>query len=273
MIKSIAKQLLESALFSFLTTHCFKHFLLVCIRYWSTREGLENSTITTTIFFENIIRSYFQRNWPNWKTEFILRTEKEEIDCFSRDVICIRCNTVFEVMGGNVISVPIRQLTLLFMTQKPRREPRKGNKTKCIDITCHKKIIKLMRRRSLSDWVYSILLYQCINQKSTSNHFPYNHLLNKVRLMQGISNGKLFWEVEFDIEVLNISERSFFKFFSNIQKTYSIRKIRILPWNNMMKKIKLRTVPAKCFYMVFTQQIEGSSPLYLCFTWNFKCCP
>ena len=50
--------------------------------------------------FENMVPSYFQQSRPVCTIERNVTTGRQKkIDCFSVDVICYHCNTVFEAVG------------------------------------------------------------------------------------------------------------------------------------------------------------------------------
>ena len=49
---------------------------------------------------ENLVKSYHQRNLPDYKIEKFHTTGKQKrVDCFGDDGFCSHCNTVFEAMG------------------------------------------------------------------------------------------------------------------------------------------------------------------------------
>ena len=80
--------------------------------------------------FENMVKSYFQRQRPDCKIESFNTTgNQKKIDCFKVDGFCAHCNTVFEAMGCFYHYCPCQEARPVLTEEDIKR----GNKKREMD--------------------------------------------------------------------------------------------------------------------------------------------
>ena len=150
--------------------------------------------------FENMALSFFQRARPDCKIESSYTTSRQmEIDRFSVDGFCSRCNTVFEAMGDFYHFCPCQELRPSLTEEYIKR----GSKKRELDE---------LRRDYIQEEDFTVIdLWECEwwrLYKTTTNvkvhireSFPYRRSLTEHQLLGGIKKGNLFGYVQCDNEV------------------------------------------------------------------------
>ena len=122
-----------------------------------------------------------------------------KIDCFSVDGFCSHCNTLFETMG-------------CFYHFCPRRELRSPLTEEDIQRGSKKKELDALKRHCIQEKGFKVIeiwecrwwrLYKTTNtvKQHIREHFPYKRSLAAEQLLEEIKEGKLFGDVQCDIEV------------------------------------------------------------------------
>ena len=147
-----------------------------------------------------MVPSYFQQSRPDCKIESNVTTGRQKkIDCFSVDGICYHCNTVFEAMG-------------CYYHYCPCQEARPSLTDTDIERGVKKRQQDEMRRDYIQQKGYQIVeMWECEcwslykTDASVKSHlrknFPFRHPLSEEGLLHGINDGRLFGDVQCDIEV------------------------------------------------------------------------
>ena len=144
--------------------------------------------------------SYFQRIRPEYEIEIFFTTGRQKkIDCFSVDVFCSHCNTVFEAMDCFYHFCPCQKL-LPFLTEE---HIQRGSKKRELDALrrhyIQEKGIKVIEMTNCEWW----RLYKTTNtvKEHIREHFPYRLSLAAEQLLEEMKKGKLFGYVQCDIEI------------------------------------------------------------------------
>ena len=163
-------------------------------------------------YFENMVMSYFQQSRPERKIECNVTTGRhKKIDCFSVDVFCYHCNTVFEAMRYYYHYCPC---------QEARPDIERGVKKRQQDE---------MRRNYIQQKCYHIVeMWECEwwslykTDASVKSHlrenFPYKRLLSEEQLCKELSMGNSLVMFNVILKFPNICEaisQTFLRF-SNI---------------------------------------------------------
>ena len=156
--------------------------------------------------------SYFEQSRPECKIESNVTTGRQKkIDCFSVDIICYHCNTVFEAMGCYYHYCPCQEARLSLTDTDIERGVKKRQQDE-------------MRRDYLQQKGYqTVEMWECERWSVASvkshirENFPYKRPLSEEQLLQGIIDGRLFGYVQCDIEVPE-HLRSYFSNFPPIIK-------------------------------------------------------
>ena len=161
--------------------------------------------------FENIVMSYFQRQWPDCKIESFYTTgTQKNIDCFKVDGFCAHCKTVFEAMGCFCLYCSCQEARLSLTEE----EIEHGNKKREMD---------QMRKQYIKEKGYNVVeMWECEwwNLYKTTTwvkehlreSFPYKRSLRKESPLEQIISGKLFGYVQCDIEVPEELKKKFANF-------------------------------------------------------------
>ena len=150
--------------------------------------------------FENMVMSYFQRTRPECKIEsFFTTSRQKKIDCFKVDGFCSHCNTVFEPMGCFYHFCPCQELRPSLTEEDIQR----GSKKRELDASRrHDKQEKGFKVIGMCECEWWRLYKTTITVKQhIREHFPCRRLLAAEQLLEEIKKGKLFGNVQCDIEV------------------------------------------------------------------------
>ena len=138
-----------------------------------------------TSSFENMVMSYFQRSRPECKIESFFTTGRQKkIDCFSVDVFCSHCNTVFEAMGCFYHFCPCQELHPSLTEEDIQR----GNKKRELD-ELRRHYIQEKGFKVIEMWEYEWWrLYKTTNtvKQHIREHFPYRSSLAAEQLLEEI---------------------------------------------------------------------------------------
>ena len=150
--------------------------------------------------FENMVLSCFQQSRPDCEIESNMTTGRQKkTDCFSVDVICYHCNTVFEAMGSNYHYCACEEARSSLVDTDFERRVKKRQQDE-------------MRRDYIQQKCYqTVYMWECEwwslykTDAPVKSHlrkkFPYRRPLSEEGLMQRIIDGRLFGYVRCDIEV------------------------------------------------------------------------
>ena len=205
--------------------------------------------------FENMVMSYFQRTRPECEIESFFTTGRQKkIDCFSVDLFCSPCNTVFEAMGCFYLFCPCQELRPSLTEEDIQR----GSKKRELDA---------LRRHYIQEKNFNVFemwecewwrLYKTTNtvKQHIREHFPYRRSLAAEQLLEEIKTGKLFGYVQRDIEIPE-NLRSNFDNFPPFLKNTLVSKNDIGDlMKNYAKEERLLSQPRKMLISSFTLENE-----------------
>ena len=159
-----------------------------------------------------MVLSYFQRSRPDCNIESIVTTGRQKKnDCFSVDVICYHCSTVFEAMGCNYHYCPCQEARPSLTDADIEKRVKKRQQDEMHWDNIQQKGYQIVKKWECEWWCR---LYK--SDESVGSHlrenFPYRRPLSEEQLLRRIIDGRLFGYVQCDIEVPENLRDYFFNF-------------------------------------------------------------
>ena len=149
---------------------------------------------------ENVVMAYFQRTKPECEIESFLTTGRQKkIECFSVDGFCSHCSTIFEAMGCFYQFCPCQELRPCLTEEDIQRSSKKRELDALRRHYIQEKGFKAIETWECEGW----RLYKTTNtvKQHIREHFPYRRSLAVGQLIEEKKRGKLFGNVQCDIDV------------------------------------------------------------------------